>query len=303
MLGKINRMLGNIAKIPQFHHEKTVQERLFFYRSLLINNNWNCKPNVAKSSNSEVIISLTSYGSRVNDVYLTMLSLMYQTVKANKIILWLSKEEFTEETIPTTLKGKIAENCTIAFTEDLLSYKKIIPTLKLFPNSIIITCDDDIIYPIDFVERLLIEYNKHPDFIHFNRGCMLNLYNNDFLPYIKWKKPDNNYPLLNVPTGIGGVLYPPNCFHEDVLDEDIFMELCPKADDLWLKTMCLLNGRGALQTPFYINKNFYSYFFEIEGSQSCALHKTNTAKLGLNNDVQIKNLNQKYDLIGKISNI
>ena len=42
--------------------------------------------------------------------------------------------------------------------EDIRSYKKLIPALKNFPTDVIITADDDVIYPEDWAERLLKSY-------------------------------------------------------------------------------------------------------------------------------------------------
>ena len=42
----------------------------------------------------KVIISLTSYPARIDTVHLTIRSILRQTVQADKILLWLSIEEF-----------------------------------------------------------------------------------------------------------------------------------------------------------------------------------------------------------------
>ena len=45
-----------------------------------------------------------------------------------------------------------------------------------------------------------------------------------------------------VPTGIGGVLYPPGIFAADVTRQDLFTRYCPQADDIWLFWMASLTG-------------------------------------------------------------
>ena len=37
----------------------------------------------------EIVVSLTTYGNRIHEVYLTIESLLHQTVKPDRIILWL----------------------------------------------------------------------------------------------------------------------------------------------------------------------------------------------------------------------
>ena len=78
----------------------------------------------------DIIISLTSYGKRIYDVYLTIESLMRQTIKPNKIILWLAEDEFSLDNIPQTLKNIQKRGLTIEFCEDIRSYKKLVPALK-----------------------------------------------------------------------------------------------------------------------------------------------------------------------------
>ena len=48
--------------------------------------------------NEEIVVSLTSFGRRVsqNVVYYTIISILKQTVKPNRIILWLDKDKWNE---------------------------------------------------------------------------------------------------------------------------------------------------------------------------------------------------------------
>ncbi len=43
---------------------------------------------------------------------------------------------------------------TIDWCEDIKSYKKLIPTLKKYPDAIIVTADDDLIYDNKWLEQL-----------------------------------------------------------------------------------------------------------------------------------------------------
>ncbi|MGB4416003.1 MAG: hypothetical protein WBI53_14090 [Paludibacter sp.] len=192
---------------------------------------------------NDVIVSLTSYSKRIHTVYLTIESILNQTVKPNKIILWLDEEEFNDTTIPFSLKKQVARGLTINYCKNIKSYKKLIPTLKYYPNDIIITIDDDLIYPLDFLDKFLSEYSKNPFQIYFSRGHRILKNKNSFALYNNWPLiKDYNADLLNIPTGVGGVLYFPGCFCEDVLREDLFMTMAPNADDLWFKAMSMLKG-------------------------------------------------------------
>jgi hypothetical protein len=45
----------------------------------------------------------------------------------------------------------------------------------------------------------------------------------------------------------GGTLFPPRCFHKDILNKDIFMKICSNADDVWLNLMVRLNGTSIVK--------------------------------------------------------
>lgn len=242
-----------------------------------------------------VVISLTTFGLRAYNVYQTITSLMCQTLKANKIILWLSNKEFDDSSIPDTLKKLQKYGLEIKYCEDIKSYKKIIPTLGLNLNADIITVDDDIIYPIDFIEKMILAHKANPNKVCFTRGCRIDFDGVNILSYKNWPKATNKCSMLNVPTGIGGILYPFGCFYKDVGNSSIFMKLCPNADDLWLRIMCFINHVDT----FYINsyEDFNHYFIEIKGSQITSLNAKNNSNSGqMTNDSQFRSLVDYYCL-------
>lgn len=246
---------------------------------------------VAKE-NSNLIVSLTSYSSRVSEVYLVIESLFNQTIKANKIILWLDENEFSNETIPNILKRQIQRGLEIKYCKNIKSYKKLIPTLKLYSDSTIITVDDDILYPINFIENLSLFHKKFPNVILCNIGREIPKDKEKRNFYKNWKYSNNIYQPKKeiVPIGAGGILYPPNCFYNDILKEEFFMKLAPSADDIWFKAMTLKNGVKSMvvsDITKYLKK-----IIILEEAQEIALFNENIKK----NDVQIKEVFYKYNL-------
>lgn len=296
----IKKHFRNVNLID-FYFEKYYQEQqISYYKSLFVSLKDKCYCNT-KYCNNEIIISLTTYGTRAYSVYLTITSLIHQTIKANKIILWLSETEFNDKSIPLTLKKLKEYGLEIHYCDDIKSYKKIIPTLSLYPKSDIITVDDDIIYPVDFIEKLISAHLNNPNKVCFTRGCKITFgKNGEILPYEKWKNPTNAQSMLNIPTGVGGILYPENCFHHDVTKKNIFMDICPNADDLWLRMMCFINNIDTYYLECY--SDFSHHFIEIENSQSKSLSSINNGKQSkITNDSQFIALVKKYRLDSLIS--
>jgi len=170
----------------------------------------------------------------------------------------------------------------------------LVPALIKYPNSILISIDDDIIYPIDFIERLIRAYQKDSSKIYFYRGHYMSLRSDGSpKPYISWvKKGASGCSIYNFPTGVGGILYPPNCMYEDVTKSDIFLNLCPYADDIWFKVMSFLNKVECelVETP-----NYDEHFIPIDIDVNGSLQKINVVNGG--NDKQIDTIFKYYNLI------
>lgn len=248
--------------------------------------------------NNEVIVSLTTYDKRLHSVYLTIESIMQQTMKPNKIILWL-EDELKKVELPRTLQKQMKRGLEVSYYKNIRSYKKLIPTLQKYPNDVIITVDDDLIYEIDVVEKLVRAYNENPALIYFNRGHRITL-KKDGKPnkYKKWNKRIHDLDIspLNFPTTGGGTLFPPHCFSDEVFNEDVFMNICGSADDVWFKAMALYNN--VLSRKVYTHNFSGEDYLENMNVQDIALSHYNTAAGG--NDVQLLAVFDKYSLYDKL---
>lgn len=285
----------NINLLDAYFERYYLEQQRQFYKYAFTQLDSNCSIEKHRETSASIIVSLTSYGQRVKNVYLTLTSLLLQTITVSKIVLWLSEKEFNDTQLPYTLRKMRRLGVEIRYCEDLKSYKKIVPTLIKYPNEDIITVDDDIIYPFDFIEKLLEAHTAYPNKVCFTRGWKIGFdRNNMLLPYKQWQKASNDDSMLNVPTGVGGVLYPAGCFHSDVCKKEIFMELCPNADDLWLRAMCILQKVDTFYLSDY--SPFSHYFIEIPNTQKGALNTINNTFGEVNNDAQFKRLYDYYNL-------
>ncbi|OUP21313.1 hypothetical protein B5F32_05050 [Parabacteroides distasonis] len=276
---------------------KTIQQVLFNQRKYILEQNIlrDNTPGISEDQycDHEIIVSLTTHGKRIYDVHLTIESIMEQTMKANRIILWLDYN-FKHKTLPKTLQLLQKRGLEISFCKDIRSYTKIIPSLIKFPNDAIVTIDDDVLYEIDLLENLITAYQENPSYIYCTRFHRILLdKNHNLLPYRKWQWlcPDMDANVLNFPTGVGGVLYPPHSLDEEVLNESIFMDICTYADDVWLKAMAL--KKGTLSKKVYTHSS--EDFLMNEEVQDIGLRNINIENDFLN-DKQISTVFQKYNL-------
>ena len=236
-----------------------------------------------------VIVSLTSIPSRLNTIHLVIKSLFNQTQKPIKIILWLHKD--LKDKLPTRLEKLQNAFFEIKYSHLKCSHRKLIHSLKENPNSIIITCDDDLIYSKNLLINLYNEHLKYPKDIIANTTYQIKLDNkNGYFPYTTWKNKDTTLnPKLSIPVGAWGILYPPYSFSNDIFNEHLFLKLTPKADDLWFKAMALLNNTISRQSENVPNKPV-----PIIGSQKIALKNDNVSKK--RNDIQWEALSKHFNL-------
>lgn len=235
----------------------------------------------------QYIVSLTSFPGRINEVWMTVETLLRQSCKPDQIILWLSEVQFPEKSVPDSLLDLKKRGLQIEFVkDDIRSHKKYFYAFKKFPDSAIITVDDDVYYPVDTLKYLADANNKNKDSIIANRAHKITFKSGQLQPYRQWHhniKSSRESSYLYVPTGVGGVLYPPNSYHHDIFDVETFKQICFMADDLWLKVATLRNNTIVTTTPYY-NKDLIT----VGKSQKIKLVSSNS--MGGGNDVQFKNV-------------
>ena len=260
---------------------------------LSLQNRFYTKSGISMSNNrkKKIIVSLTTYPKRFNVVHLTIETLLHQSLKPDKIILLLAKDEV--DYIPKHLTRLQNRGLEIRIVdENLKSYNKLFYTYTEYKNEIIITVDDDTLYPKWLVEKLYKKYLDHQNcIIAYRCSVMKKDHSGKLLPYLSWEnakgivKPSFNLFF----TGVAGVLYPPNSLSEEVFNKKKFLAICPTADDVWFKAMSLLNGVKTVQ----VFENCME-FPVVKGSQDDALWKINNGEL--KNDEQLESVFQEYNL-------
>ena len=193
---------------------------------------------------SEVIVSLTSFPGRINDVVFSIRSLLMQTMKPNRVILWLASSQFKygEVELPKKLIALKKYGLEIEWCDDIKSYKKLIPTLNKYPEAIVVTADDDILYEKDWLLVLYQCYEKKHDVIWAHRVTKFNIKDGDFYTSVGGLNRWENYSFLNKFTGCAGVLYPPHILDKDVFNIDLLQSICKTNDDIWFWLMAVKNN-------------------------------------------------------------
>lgn len=284
---------------PQVLNYKPFFGRKFLLRALLSAiyriNNFLCwyyhnikKMQISSPEECSYIVSLTTYPARMNNLWRVIEMVANQMGIKDKyaIIINLIDDEFEGKYLPQEIKELQQRGLTVSFhKENLRCHNKYFFTFRDYPKKTVITIDDDLQYNHHTVASLISISKKHPNCIIYHRG-------NRIIPY----KPYNDWPFVNnetspqidiLPTGVGGVLYPPHCCHQLVTNKEIIKATCLKADDLWLNFMSRLNNTKVVQTGLKS-----TFMLLPDTSQNTSLWSVNNDVVLVGNDVQIANITE-----------
>lgn len=224
----------------------------------------------------ELVISLTSYPARFATLHLTIKSLIDQTVRPDRIVLWIAEGDIGQ--LPETLTSLRDDRFQIESCEDLRSFKKILPSLASFPKAFILIADDDTYYPEEWLRSLVDTYDPASPSVVFTRGHRPR-YTADgrLMPYRQWDRNAVNDPEGSVSqdmmaTGNGGVLYPPGSLPPETTNLETIRKFSETSDDVWLYFMRRRSGFPVKRVPGPKRE-----YVEWDGTQAqalWALHRT-----------------------------
>lgn len=225
----------------------------------------------------KLVVSLTSFPKRFDTLHLTIRSVLTQSVRPDIAVLWIAEGD--RQYLPEQVLQFQDVGLCIRYCDDLRSYKKIVPSLRAFPDAYIITLDDDICYPRRWLEALVRSYRANPVDVVCHRAHRIVCDDSGHpMPYNSWQwniGGTEGSPRI-LPTGVGGVLYSPGALDPRVTDSTVFMDLCPTTDDIWLYWMLRLAGS---RVRVLNSRKLVVYW---PNSQVTALLDGNTGEMALN---------------------
>ena len=286
-------LVKKLYETPEKFHNKYVFSIVYKVCKLILNIIYNrfAPLSYGLDDKSEIIISLTSFPERINAVNITIRTLLNQTMRPKKIILWLATDQFPKEKkdLPDNLLALEKYGLTIRFCDNLYPHKKYYYSMKENPDLIVITVDDDVFYPEDFVEKLWKTSSRYPGTVCCTWAHQITYNKDRIFPYSEWNNVvDATEPSFsNMPVGCGGVLYPPQILYKDVFDKYLIQTLCLRTDDLWLKSMSLLNHVKCVRVDQPKNK-----YMSIIKTQKTGLYHSNVGQ-NINDIIAIKIINSK----------
>lgn len=241
---------------------------------------------------ADVVVSLTSYGNRIDSVALAIESIARGTVRPRELILWLDESEAFAHP-PANLVRLLRRGLEIRLCDNLGPHKKYYPYVETTPEAErlpLATADDDALYPRWWLQALCDGHRKHPDTVNCHWASIMGVTQDRIADYAGWARcKDTSASARHFATGVSGVLYPPAMLEELALRSRTFLEHAPRADDIWLHWVALQAGikiRQVSPRP--------RHFPLVPGTQNQALALDNVE--GQGNDLTIATLYSPSDI-------
>lgn len=242
-----------------------------------------------------IIVSMTSYPARLRFVPYTVASMLNQTVKPDKIVIWLGEEKEGNRNLPPVFDELRSIGVEIEYRPDIKVHTKWYYAFQEYPDDLIVTVDDDILYENRIIEKLYAAHLQYPGCtpalrvhrMRFDDEANLLDYKDDWI----WEYGDRSgmSSIQFFLTGSGGVMHEPDMLCDETLKLDAIKKYCESEDDVWLTFMTILSRRRIV-TADDVSRN---QGVTIPRSQKTALWKTNVIRGG--SMKMIRNTLRVYD--------
>jgi uncharacterized protein (DUF924 family) len=210
------------------------------------------------SRTEKIYVSLTAISGRLGALGKVLDSILDQSLPPDKVFLVVSEEGrfldagITSGSIPEDVAGLVEMGrVTLIFEPNTGPYRKLVPVLERCAgmDCLIVTADDDTIYPREWLLHLVEAYRMHRCVVAY-RGRAMRVAGRQFDRYRSWSKVptwrddfgdvDPKYHgLFTLATGVFGVVYHPRFFPDLALLRRL-MEIAPLQDDLAFKAAALI---------------------------------------------------------------
>lgn len=227
------------------------------------------------------VVTMTTHRARVPSVYLALESIARGRVRPRRLLLWIDDPALLAA-MPATWRRLQRRGVEILPTDGDGVHTKWHPYVRAVTRHAhpLVTADDDMLYPPDWLAGLVAAHRAHPDEVLCYRAHRIRVDGDAIVPYPTWGPSRGGAAsMANFGTSVSGQLLPPHLLDYMARAGTAFRDTCPRADDVWLHACAVRAGVPVRQVvPEPIHFEF------IPRTQAVALHLTNFSR---DNDVQI----------------
>ena len=132
---------------------------------------------------------------------------------------------------------------------NIISHKKLMPTLERYPDNPILVVDDDQQQREGWLQAFIDEHNAHPaDIIYGHSSSIVEVMNGRIVEGISQRgfhtHPGQRTYNEKPANGAAGTLYPAHTFTDErFFDRHLFMRLTPTSDETWQWVWAVMGGK------------------------------------------------------------
>lgn len=210
-----------------------------------------------------ISVNLTTTSERLKLCRVALTSLLMQSRLPDQIYLWVSRGAYlsdkgiADDEIVNRLVMSLPETnrhlIQIRWTPNTGPYRKLIPVLReAAPEDLIVTADDDIFYGETWLASLMSEHEANPGKVVAGRVRKIRYgVLGARTSYMHWGLISESaiLPKDYIVTFGGGAVLSRAMFRDEDIYDDQFIDIAPKADDLWYSKLLKLNGKQVKTVP------------------------------------------------------
>lgn len=288
---KAGAQLDRVIRLSE-HMLQSVTDRHFMKKYRKLNHDG---LNKTEKRPKRIVVSMTSYPARLRFVPYTVASLLKQTVKPDKIVVWLGEEKEGNRNLPPVFDELRTIGVEIEYRPDIKTHTKWYYAFREYPDDLIVTVDDDILYGKGIIEKLYAAHLRYPGCtpalrvhrMRFDDEANLLDYNDDWIWEYGNRVGESSIQFFI--TACGGAMHEPDALCDEVMNLDAIKKYCESEDDFWLTLMTILSGRRIVTA----HDGPWNQGVTIPRSQKTAMWKTNVIQGG--SMKMIRNTLRVYD--------
>lgn len=201
-----------------------------------------------RGADDNLVVSMTSYPARIKGAWVSLESLFRQDYRRFVLVLVLAESQFPRRRLPLLIRIQVLKGLRILWVkEDNKSWDHLWPAYSSYPQSAIVSVDDDKVFPAHLVRNLVEASLLNQGAIVGARGWAIKLKDNEIRFGDGWVRatPNTASDALFMPPG-NGSLYPVDSLPMEAGDTELMRKICPNADDVWYWAMGRLNGTRSI---------------------------------------------------------
>lgn len=216
-------------------------------------------------------VNMTSTYHRLGMCRVALISILSQSILPDKVNLWVSREGYLsdigiadDEILTDLIESLPKENVeiiNICWVDNIGPYRKLIPILRESDlDDLIVTADDDIYYDRDWLNGLLLGYQKNAGKpVAIRAKAKKTNFLGITTSYIYWDLIKNKSASRNsfVVTFGGGAVLSKSMFRSKDIEDDTFLKIAPTTDDLWFSKLLENNNNKVVLLPHLLGKLYF----------------------------------------------